>query len=237
MSLVDKYRKDVDQFITVCRRLSQLMYVTSQGGNLAVRLEENLLLITPTLLNKGLITAEDVVFIDAKGGHVEGKRKSTGETPMYLNFFRERPDIKAVLHCHPPYTNAFAISKAKNWLMRPIFPETTTEVGPVPIVPYGEPLTQRLADNFLPFLKKYDAFLMESHGLVIMSKRDIEWVMALTEILEMTSMSLVSALSFGEVKEISREDMEGLENVRVTRKLPLPGLPGEHKSLIDLYYE
>jgi ribulose-5-phosphate 4-epimerase/fuculose-1-phosphate aldolase len=63
---------------------------------------------------------------------------------MYINFFKRRPDIVSVLHCHPPYTNAFAITQQENLLMRPMFPETTTEVGPVPVVPYGEPLTQRL---------------------------------------------------------------------------------------------
>jgi L-fuculose-phosphate aldolase len=67
-----------------------------------------------------------------------------------------------------------AISSGENWLMRPIFPETTIEVGPVPIVPYAEPLTERLAENFVPFLPKYNSFLMQSHGLVTMSRGSIK---------------------------------------------------------------
>lgn len=236
MSYRQKYQSEIDSFVDVCHRLARHLYTTGHGGNLAWRLEENLLLITPTQMNKGEITVDDIVFISVDGEVVEGTRKPTGETPMYLNFFRERPDIVSVIHCHPPLTGVFAIANGKNWLMRPIFPETTTEVGPVPLVPYGEPLTQRLADNFLPYLQKYNAFLMENHGLVIMSPKDIEWTMMLVEVLEMSSASILQALSIGEVKEISKQDIENLGNVMTTRGLPLFGAPGVNKSLVDLYY-
>ena len=96
--------------------------------------------------------------------------------------------------------------------MRPTFPETSTEVGPVPVVPYGEPLTQKLADNFLPYLMKYNAFLMENHGLVIMSPEGVYRTLELIEILEVTSQSLVAALAIGEIREISREDVQDLDN-------------------------
>ena len=53
--------------------------------------------------------------------------------------------------------------------MRPLFPETTIEIGPVPVVPYAEPLTEELAENFAPFLPRYNSFIMENHGLVTMT--------------------------------------------------------------------
>ena len=102
MSLYQKYEQQVAQFVAVCHRLASHMYVTGYGGNLCWKLEENLLLITPTQMNKGDIQAEDVVFIDRKGKAVEGKHRPTGETPMYLKFFDERPDILTAIHCHPP---------------------------------------------------------------------------------------------------------------------------------------
>ncbi len=233
---LEKYRNEVEQFVSVCGKLSANMYVTGHGGNMAWKLEDNVILITPTQLNKGEITPADVVFINMEGEVLEGTRKSTGETPMYINFFRERPDIVSVIHCHPPKTGVFAITKGKNWLMRPVFPETTTEVGPVPVVPYGEPLTQRLADNFLPYLQKYDAFLMENHGLVIMTPGDVQWTMMMTELLEMTSESILAALATGDIKEISKEDVDNLDNVCKTRGLPLFGAPGVNDSLVSLYF-
>lgn len=236
MSLLEKYRKEAETFLKVCHKLSKLMYVTGHGGNAAWKLDKDLMIITPTQMNKGDIQLENLCFLDLQGNKLEGTNRPTGETPMYINFFKRRPDIVSVLHCHPPYTNAFAITQQENLLMRPMFPETTTEVGPVPVVPYGEPLTQRLADNFNPFMDKYNAFLMENHGLVIMSPWDINWVMMTTELLEMTSITLTAAAPLGKMKDISVPDLRNLDNIMSRRGLPMFGAPGVNKSLVDLYY-
>ena len=237
MSLFQKYEGQVSQFVAVCHRLAHNMYVTGTGGNAAWKLEENLLLITPTQVNKGCIHPEDVVFIDLEGKPVEGKRRPTGEVPMYLKFFHERPDIVSVVHCHPPAVCAMAISKGKNWLMRPLFPETTIEVGPAPVVPYAEPLTEELAENFVPFLPYYNSFIMESHGLVTMSRGDIDWTILNVEVLEGTAQSVIMALANGDIKEIGLDGVRRLGNVMRTRSLPLPGLPGANTTLEALYYE
>ena len=81
MSLYQKYRDEVGVFVDVCHRLSANKYVTGYGGNLAWKLEDDLLLITPTQMNKGDIQAEDLVFISLDGSVVEGTRRPTGETP------------------------------------------------------------------------------------------------------------------------------------------------------------
>ena len=104
MRYTDKYAREIQEFTAVCRRLSDLMYVTSHGGNLAYRLEEDLILMTPTRVCKSQVAADDVVFIDLGGRTVEGCREPTGEKPMYLNFFRDRPDVRSVIHCHPTRT-------------------------------------------------------------------------------------------------------------------------------------
>ncbi len=236
MSYLEKYSKEVGEFIKVCKTLADRVYVTSQGGNLSYLLEDNLLVITPTCVTKSDVTEEDVVFIDLQGNIVEGTREPTGEVPMYLNFYRDRPDIKSVIHCHPPYTNTFAILKGPNWLMRPVFPETVAEVGPVPLVPYGEPLTQKLADNFAPYIKKYNAFLMENHGLTILSTADIKRTLQLVDILEVSAISMLQALMVGELKELTREDVQNLENTMKTRNLPMIGMPGVNASMVDLYF-
>ena len=88
MNLYEQYKDKIEVFLSVCHRLSANKYVTGFGGNLAWKLEENLLLITPTQMNKGDIGFSDVVFIDMQGKTVAGTRRPTGETPMYVNFFR-----------------------------------------------------------------------------------------------------------------------------------------------------
>ena len=155
---------------------------------------------------------------------------------MYLKFFGLRQDVRSVIHCHAPHVCAMAISRGENWLMRPIFPETTIEVGPVPLVPYAEPLTERLAENFVPFLTKYNSFLMESHGLVTMSRGGIQETLMLVELLEMSAQSILLALRAGEIKELDRQAVRDLSNTMYTRGLPLFGAPGINVSLEDLYF-
>jgi L-fuculose-phosphate aldolase len=236
MKAIEKYAAEASEFVKVCKRLAQTQYVTSSGGNLAWRLEDDLLLITPTKLYKGDINLEDLVFIDMTGKIIEGERKPTGETPMYLKFFGLRQDVRSVIHCHAPHVCAMAISRCENWLMRPIFPETTIEVGPVPLVPYAEPLTERLADYFVPYLAKYNSFLMESHGLVTMSRGGIKETLMLVELLEMSAQSILQALRVGEIKELNRQAVKDLSNTMHTRALPLFGAPGVNVSLEDLYF-
>lgn len=234
--LKDKYSDEIRKFLQVTKRLADDKYVTSCGGNAAWKLEDDLVLITPTQMYKGDITADDLVFINCAGETVEGTRRPTGEKPMYLKFFQDRPDIRSVIHCHPPCACAAAILDDPQLLMRPYFPETTIEIGPVPIVPYAEPLTQELADNFAPFLQKYNSFIMENHGLVTMTREDLYWTMLLIEELEMTVDSILRARSAGTLKELSRDAVRDLSNVMKTRNLPLMGAPGASESLEDLYY-
>jgi L-fuculose-phosphate aldolase len=236
MKKLEIYAAEAGEFVRVCKRLAQNQYVTSSGGNLAWRLEDDLLLITPTKLYKGDINPQDLVLIDLHGKVIEGERKPTGETPMYLKFFACRQDVISVIHCHAPYVCAMAISSGQNWLMRPIFPETTIEVGPVPMVPYAEPLTEQLADNFEPFLTRYNSFLMESHGFVTMSRGSIQETLMLVELLEMSAKSILQALQVGHIKELNRQAVRDLGNTMQTRGLPLFGAPGVNTTLEDLYF-
>jgi L-fuculose-phosphate aldolase len=237
MKYVEKYDYEVTAFLKVTAHLADKMYVTGYGGNAAWKLEDDLILITPTKMNKGDITKDDVVFINKAGDTVEGTRRPTGERPMYLKFFEERPDIVSVLHCHAPNAGAFAIMDGPNLLMRPFYPELAHEVGPVPVVPYAEPLTQELADNFSPFLQKYNSFMMENHGLVTMSVKSIDYTMMNVDLLEMSCYSILQAMASGrELKELTREAIQGLDNVMTERNDPMFGAPGTYESLVELYF-
>ena len=237
MSLFEKYSAEIQQFVRVTDRLAKNMYVTGYGGNAAWKLADDLILITPTMMNKGDITPSDVVFINMAGDVVEGTRRPTGERPMYIKFFNDRPDIRSVIHCHAPNVGAFAIMDGPNLLMRPFFPETSHEVGPVPVVPYGEPLTEQLAENFEPFIRRYNSFIMENHGLVTMSPEGIDYTMMNVELLEMSAYSILQALAAGrELRELTREAIEGLDNVMKQRDCPMFGAPGVYDSLVELYF-
>lgn len=120
--------------------------------------------------------------------------------------------------------------------MRPLFPEKTIEVGPVPVVPYGEPLTEKLARNFEPFLPRYDSFIMQNHGLVTMARDGIKDTLMKVELLEMSAQSILLAMQAGEINELDREAVKDLSNTMRMRDLPFFGAPGVNKSLEDLYF-
>lgn len=232
----ETHRDAVELMLKSCHRLAANMFVTGYGGNLAWRLEEDLILITPTMMNKGDIRAEDLVFIDAAGQTVAGRRKPTGEKPMYLKFFRERPDVVSIIHCHAPSACACAIMADREFLMQPYFPETVTEVGPIPVVPYGTPLTEALAENFSPFLPYYNSFLMENHGLVTMTRGDIYWTLLTAELTESSVCSMLKAAAVGALKPLSRDQVRRMSDILKTRGLPLFGAPGVHESLEEIYF-
>ncbi len=235
MSLYVTHKEKVEDLLHVCKWLSDRHFATSHGGNLAYKMEDNVYLITPTRRYKNSLVAEDLVFVDIDGNTLEGTRKPSGEMPMYLNMFKHRPDIVSAIHCHPPWTNAFTLMK-ENWLMRPLFPESVVEIGPVPVVPYGEPISQELADNFVPFLQKYNTFIMENHGITAISPSDIIRLMHIVDMLEVSSISILAALAAGEIKEIPRHEVEKMEKTIITRELPMIGAPGANTGLIDLFY-
>lgn len=235
MSLYKKHQAEVADFLHVCHWLAERHFATSHGGNVAYKVDDNVYLITPTRRYKHLLVAKDLVFVDIDGKTLEGTRKPSGEMPMYLNLFKHRPDIHSAIHCHPPWTNAFAIMK-KNWLMRPLFPESVVEIGPVPVVPYGEPISQELADNFIPYLQKYNTFIMENHGITAISPSDIIRLMHIMDMLEVSSISILAALAAGEIKEIPRHEVENMERTIKTRELPMIGAPGANSGLVDLFF-
>ncbi len=129
-----------------------------------------------------------------------------------------------------------SILQGPNLLMRPYYPETVTEVGPGPVVPYGKPLTEQLARNFTPYLRKYNSFIMENHGLVTMPRADIYWTLLTVELLEATAPSILLAQSAGALKELDRAAVTNRGNVMRTRSLPLFGVSGVNTALEDLYF-
>ena len=114
MTYRKKHKVEVDFFVKACHRVSELQYVTDHGGNLAWRVEEDLVLITPTMMNKGDIRAQDVVFLDPSGKKLDGDRPVTSEWVVYRTLFKARPDIRAIIHSHPPRTSGFAIARGAN---------------------------------------------------------------------------------------------------------------------------
>lgn len=232
-----KYQSEIEEIVKASNLIAQKGYVTSQGGNLSYKVDENVILITPTKVAKGDITPKDIVMIDFDGNVLCAAhgRRPTGETPFHLHILKKRPDFNALVHAHPAQITALAIAHSE-LLSRPLLPEPIIEVGPVLSVDYKEPLSQELADAFDPVIDKSNAFLMKNHGILLGSYEGINRAVELLDMIEATALSTIGALTIGNIVEVPKNEIEKLDNVIKTRNLPMPGLPGVNKSLIDLYF-
>ena len=135
------------------------------GGNISTRdPDSGLIAITPSAIEYTKMSPEDIVLIDQYGKKVEGQWKPTSETPMHTIFYRERPDIGAVVHTHAPYASVFAISG------EPI-PMVVTEAalcigGMVKVAPYVRPGTEELARTVLETMGPGVSVLLAQHGMI-----------------------------------------------------------------------
>ena len=139
-------------------------WVAANDGNISIRLDDNSILTTPTGVSKGILTEEDLIVCDLQGQKLFGCRERTSEIGMHLTIYQVRPDVRAVVHAHPPVATGFAA--AGRPLNVALLPEVVIGLGSVPLAEYGLPGTPALTEGMLEYVPKYDAMLLANHGVV-----------------------------------------------------------------------
>jgi len=153
------------EVVRVCKALHAQRFVANHEGNVTVLLPDGRILATPTAVSKGDLREADLLILDRHGRRVQGHRRPFSELPMHLAVYRARPDVRAVVHAHPPHATALAV------VARPIEAEFLPEFvvslgGRVPLVPFALPGSESLNQALQPFLEEYDAVLLQNHGLL-----------------------------------------------------------------------
>ena len=115
------------------RRMYDRQFVAGNEGNLSIRIDEDRVLCTPTLISKGFMEPDDLCVVDLNGEQISGKRRRTSEVQLHLEIYRKRDDVRSVVHCHPPHATAFAISREP--IPVGVLPEPDILLGEVPIAP------------------------------------------------------------------------------------------------------
>jgi L-fuculose-phosphate aldolase len=152
------------EIIAAGRKLWQRSYVDGNGGNISIRLGENAVLCTPTLVSKADLRPEDLCLVDLDGNQLAGTRARTSEILMHLEIYKHVPEAKAVLHCHPPHATAYAITGRVPPTC--VIPEFEVFVGGAALAKYETPGTQAFAEAVLPFVKNHNTLLLQNHGIV-----------------------------------------------------------------------
>ena len=185
-------------------------YVVSSDGNVSVRLDDGRILATPTMTCKGRMTDELIAITDIEGRQLNDSRASS-ELAMHLLIYRERPDVKAVCHAHPPHGTAFAVAGLA--IDQPILSEVILTLGCVPLAEYGTPSTAELTDAMRPLVKHHNALLMANHGAVAYGA-DLWQAFDRLETLEHTAKIAILSRVLGGSKNLSPDAIEKLINVR-----------------------
>ena len=197
----------------VCHNMWQLGWVAANDGNLSVKLPDGNFLATPTGISKSFITPEKLVIINPEGEvlqAIDGYRPSS-EIKMHLRCYKERDDVGAVLHAHPPTATGYAVAHIP--LDRYTMIETVAAIGSIPVTPYGTPSTYEVPDAIAPYLQEHDVLLLANHGALTVGADAITAYYRMETLELFAKISLTAHLLGGE-KEISRENIDKLIELR-----------------------
>src|SRR5262245_2426049 len=211
-------RQDI---VEVGRRLWTRGFVASNDGNISVRIAPDRLLMTPASVSKGFMTADMMVVTDLDGRLIEGApgRKPSSEIKMHLVAYRERPDIGAVVHAHPPLSTGFAVAGIP--LDRAVLAEVVTTLGSIPIADYATPSTPALAESVAPYVKAHDGLLLANHGALALGTDLFGAYYKMETIEHFARISLVARM-LGREHLLSREEVVRLQGLRDSYGIKAP---------------
>ena len=184
------------------RRLYNKGFAAANDGNITIRLNNNEVLCTPTMHSKGFLNPDDISTIDMQGKQIAGRKKRSSEALLHLEIYRQRPEIRSVVHCHPPHATAFAV--AKEPIPQCVLPEVEIFLGDVPITKYETPGSQEFADTILPFVDRTNVIILANHGTVSFGE-NVERAYWWTEILDAYCRILMLAKGLGRVNYFTEE--------------------------------
>ena len=215
------------QMCDIGKRIYQNGFVAANDGNLSVRINDKEVLCTPTGVSKGYMTPDMICKVDINGNVLQanGKFKPSSEVKMHLRVYRERPDVKSVVHAHPPYGTSYAIAGIP--LNKAIMPEAVIALGEVPIAEYGTPSTEEIPDAVAKYLQCYDAVLLENHGALTYGP-DLMTAYFKMESLEFYAKLMFISSQIGEPQVLNNGQVEKLIDIRKNMNLV-----GKHPALCN----
>jgi L-fuculose-phosphate aldolase len=197
--------------VQCCRRLWQAGLIAGADGNVSVRLAADRLLVTPRGVPKRELRPADLVLVDPTGNHRGGFRKATTELDLHLCIYRERPDVGAVVHAHPPAATGFAV--AGEGIPGDVLPEVTVLLGEVPLVPYATPGTPAVGAAAAGYAERHSGLLLANHGAVTWGP-DLDLARIRMESLEHAARILLAARTIGRVTPLTPEQIQALARPR-----------------------
>jgi L-fuculose-phosphate aldolase len=196
-----------EQICEIGRRVYAKGFAAANDGNISYRWSEKEVLCSPTMVSKGFMKPEDICKVDLEGNQLAGTRKRSSEILLHLSVYKNRPDVKAVVHCHPPHATAFAVAGVP--IPQCVLPEVEVFLGDVPTAVYDTPGTQKFADTIVPHLKASNTIILASHGTVTFGP-DLEKAYWNSEIIDAYCRILILARQLGNVNYFTPQQTKEL---------------------------
>lgn len=209
-------------------RLYKRGFAAANDGNITYRLEDGRILCTPTMHCKGFLVPADICEIDAEGKQLAGEKTRSSEALLHLEIMRARPDVRCVVHCHPPHATAFAV--AHEAIPQGVLPEVELFLGEVPISRYETPGGKAFAETILPFVERTNVVVLANHGTVSWGE-SLERAYWWTEILDAYCRILILAKQIGHVEYLSAAKTRELVDLKVKWGFGDPRLAREMQDI------
>src|SRR5678816_1850058 len=216
-----------EQMCDIGRRIWQKGFCAGNEGNHSYRIGENRILCTPTGISKGNLKPDDICTVDMEGKQISGTRKRTSEINLHLAIYKARPDVRAVIHSHPPHATAFAVAAVD--LPTCIHPEAEVFLGAVRTAKYVTPCDQRLGESILPYVKDSNTILLQNHGTVTFDV-DLEGAYYKLEIVDAYARILLLAKQIGSIRPLDGAEMKELLELKQRFGLDEPRLKDGGKN-------
>jgi L-fuculose-phosphate aldolase len=206
-----------EEMIRIGRLMWERGYVAATDGNLSARLAGDRILVTGSGLCKGFLVADDLLVIRANGDLVShaaawGRdQQPSSEISMHLEVYRQRPDVSAVIHAHPPLATAFSIAGVS--LARCVIPEVIVALGAIPTAGYATPGTDEVPASIREAIQDYDAILLAHHGSLTVGSTLWEAYLRLEKV-EHTAQITLAAQQLGRVRTLTPEAVRKLADKR-----------------------
>jgi L-fuculose-phosphate aldolase len=203
------------EMVRVGRLIWERGYVAATDGNLSVRLGADRLLVTPSGQSKGFMSHDELVVVRLDGEPVASYRgrgqRPSSEILMHVEAYRQRPDVNAVIHAHPPLAIAFSIAGMS--LARCVIPEVIVTLGGIPTTEYATPGTLEVPESIGQAVREYDAIIMAHHGSLTVGQTLWEAYLRLEKV-EHTAHITLAAQQLGRVSTLSEQAVNKLTQMR-----------------------
>jgi len=188
----------------VARRLDARNLVAATDGNVSYKLNEGRYLGTPSGCRMANVRPDELVIADAAGNLIAGEGRVSSEFFTHLAAYEERPDIRAVVHAHPPVAVAFTL--AGRSLEEPVLPEVVFALGGIPTAPYAPPGTREGGEAIRGLIRDCDAVMLDRHGAIAVGRTVMDAYLRM-EKLEHAAQTLWHAATLGEARPLNHDEI------------------------------